>query len=105
MTDELKPCPFCPTKTVVSVIDTPDTGRWLVGCGACGATTGHHWAMEEAIAAWNTRHIDGELMEALQRIVIIRQDSGTIFRYDLVNSCVGITQKALEKTGMRTENK
>jgi Lar family restriction alleviation protein len=104
--ETLKPCPFC---GYAAILDD-SCSDFTVLCSCCGASPRHSDLGEDqtkrlAIKAWNTRPIEDELVEALQRIVIIRQDSGGISKYDLVNSCVEIAQEALEKAGMITENK
>ena len=52
--DELKPCPFCGSRYVVSVY------CWIVKCCRCGAHGAAGQTRKEAIEAWNRRADDGE---------------------------------------------
>ena len=54
--EELRPCPFCGSGKVGTVINFPRVPAGVHAvCGECGATTGCRPTMEEAIASWNKR--------------------------------------------------
>lgn len=59
---ELKPCPFCGSKTAEVVEDGNEYLflRYFVACGRCGASTGRNRTKEKAIEAWNRRTEDGK---------------------------------------------
>lgn len=57
---ELKPCPFCGSKTVYTAPPAMGKGRWVVECDDCRAegpasSDNSDAGEDEAIAAWNTR--------------------------------------------------
>ncbi len=61
MAIDLKPCPFCGGKAVISKI----VGLWIVGCNhdfLCYGNINHvtllHITQEQAIEAWNRRADD-----------------------------------------------
>jgi Lar family restriction alleviation protein len=47
---ELKPCPFCGGKAIVT-----NWGMWRGWCTECKATASDHLTEKEAIEAWNKR--------------------------------------------------
>ena len=58
MNEELKPCPFCGSKTLFprEVYLGKITGkRWYVWCKNCGAFGGSRNTKQESIDAWNRR--------------------------------------------------
>lgn len=55
MTDELKPCPFCPDGGKPLMLDFSDTMH-IVKCTKCGCVTGNlAYTIELAAQNWNTR--------------------------------------------------
>lgn len=67
MADELKPCPFCGENGLVE-----EFGRLvLVQCCGCGVATDGSLTEAEAIAAWNRRANEAELVAALREFVAI----------------------------------
>ena len=62
MTENLKRCPFCGGKAKLTDL-TQATESW-VECTECGARTRFFSNSEEdAVSAWNTRHVEGELLK------------------------------------------
>lgn len=57
---DLKPCPFCGAEATVG--ETQD-GNWIAGCpdedGCSACPTVDKDSRADAIAAWNTRMVDG----------------------------------------------
>ena len=51
---ELKPCPHCGGEAV----PVTDLYFWAVRCNGCGAECGNCKTEQEAIDAWNTRHVE-----------------------------------------------
>ena len=71
---ELKPCPFCGSRTapfvgnffeINGLHDEDEDCNWGVCCGwnngGCGASCGYHETGAEAIEAWNRRADNGKL--------------------------------------------
>jgi hypothetical protein len=51
--EELKPCPFCGSKTVKKI--GPKNGRYIVYCCGCWCQTNEECTEAEAVRLWNTR--------------------------------------------------
>lgn len=65
--EQIAPCPFCGGEAVAPTHDD-EFEAWRCGCSACNA---HTWAdtEDEAIAAWNRRTAQAELVEALDNLL------------------------------------
>ena len=65
---DLKPCPFCGDEGWLhshgSVLSDAHVGHRVECEGKCHSTTCYWHSKEEAITAWNTRHIDAAQIEA-----------------------------------------
>ncbi len=76
--DELLNCPFCGCgniswhKQYPSEIESQGL-MFQCFCRRCGATPRRKATKELAITAWNTRHADKELVEALEKIIEIEK--------------------------------
>ena len=56
LTEELKPCPFCGSKDVSTMI-MPGS-NWVVACYSCGCRTSEYYDCREAESVWNRRVCD-----------------------------------------------
>jgi hypothetical protein len=65
MNSELKPCPFCGGGAAIGRISE---GYTYIYCWwGCSSRTAPIYGVEHAIAVWNTRAIEDDLVEALQK--------------------------------------
>lgn len=65
MSEELKRCPFCGGEAAmehVSQLWEPKDSYWVV-CQHCRMSGKHYDTEQEAIDAWNTRHVDGSMSD------------------------------------------
>lgn len=69
MTDKLKPCPLCAGPAEIWRASSVAPAAW-VGCmGRCSVLISKEYATDaEAIAAWNHRPLEQELVEALKEL-------------------------------------
>ena len=64
MTEELKHCPFCGGNGSYS-----NAGfGFIVKCRKCGSKTSIQESGKEAAEAWNTRQIENELVEKIEKL-------------------------------------
>ena len=66
MSEELKPCPFCPSPTDVRL--TADDAFWAVVFCSCGAHGAPSPDEDKAVEYWNTRPIEDALRAALEMV-------------------------------------
>lgn len=71
---ELEPCPFCGIKRKIEV---GEDDMFFVQCLKCGTRTDYYLYEVDAIAAWNSRHPDKELVEATFLLTQIVDDLPT----------------------------
>ena len=95
MTDALKPCAQCGSKTAPRV--TPGSYHFYVWCEnavvifnkGCGLRTGLYPTAEEAIAAWNTRASDPRIAELEAECERLRELVKRIAKYPENVACKG----------------
>ena len=76
---KLKPCPFCSRDEL--------HGQSCIKCSNCGAQSGWHENDKDAIAAWNTRPLEDELLEALKEFVESAQSWHDFHKHDSGIQC------------------
>ena len=70
MNEELKPCPFCGSDKII--VEHIHRVRYGCRCDNCDTVQDPNARTEsEAIAKWNTRQPDKELVEALEKSLAI----------------------------------
>ncbi|MFA5376921.1 MAG: Lar family restriction alleviation protein [Dehalococcoidia bacterium] len=67
------PCPFC-NCAGVSVIPAYIIGDFMVVCDECNASSSSEDSVEKAVAAWNKRPRENELVAEIERIARINDD-------------------------------
>lgn len=63
MTEELKPCPFCGGTANIAKCQI----EFLAYCTHCGVQTELYETEKEVAKAWNTRKIENELVEKIEK--------------------------------------
>ncbi|MDD4566193.1 MAG: Lar family restriction alleviation protein [Eubacteriales bacterium] len=70
MSEKLKPCPFCGGEAIIETFPDPsEKTKWnepyYVACKGCGTYKNDFATEELAMADWNRRSADAELLEAV----------------------------------------
>lgn len=85
MTKELKSCPFCGGNGSYS-----NAGfGFIVKCKKCGSKTSIQESGKEAAEAWNSRSIENELSEKIEKL----ERKNRIFYLNLIEIAIGINVK------------
>ena len=58
--DEMKPCPFCGGRAVLSPMPGTNKNWWRVQCSSCGGTTWPLVEPKDAMSLWNRRPSGGQ---------------------------------------------
>lgn len=85
MKDELKSCPFCGGKATWEFIDDHNHAVVCQECDCNGATKNYkdgHDSKEQAITAWNTRHVDLEGLLSVDELTEIIESVAKVYHIE-----------------------
>lgn len=84
-TTELLPCPFCGGEATKMSYGTEDDLFWWVECRECNATIDNRATSAEAIAAWNTRADEPQVIQKAEKYKLA--DSQKQLEADVIKMC------------------
>ena len=93
MTEEnkLKTCPFCGSEAFLVDDDEKNYGVFIA-CSKCCSSTGIFKTKDEALVAWNSRPIENELNEKIEKL----ERENHILRLDLAEIARGFDMDGFE---------
>jgi len=113
-TPKLKPCPFCGgVASVVTEDVEPQGDPWygrkmetFIACGDCGTSLFNRYFHEgfsdinDGVREWNTRPIEGVLVEALSQISRMKVFLDPVINNTTLAAAIVIADKALKQAGV-----
>lgn len=73
MSDELKPCPFCGSRSISMTKAVGGFQLWCYGCDACHAMSAYEGSETAALHAWNRRPTPEQSSEAREQLESARR--------------------------------
>ena len=96
---KLKACPFCGSKKKIEI---GEDDMFYVECLKCGARTDFYLFDVDAIAAWNTRQADTDLVDAKEQRLIIEDLVMFLRRIFAGQKIQQIIEDYLERKGLKS---